>query len=460
MIFGQNILNYWDDIIKDLDTMVSIPSVSGAANGNHPFGDEPARAIDAAIAMADTYGLKSKNVDYYACHIELGEGEQNAVVMAHLDVVPAGEGWNSDPFTMKIDGNIAYGRGVSDNKGPAIIALHCLRALKDAGIVGKRKLRVVLGSSEEVGMDDMRYYYSKEQIPTFGFTPDSSYGICYAEKGILNFSVEHENDSSIVKSFVSGTVTNAVPYKAECEITCSDEEFQVLSEAAYKLENEYVVTKTDDGAYILSKGLAAHASRPTNGINAASHLIELLYSVFGDKIGTVLTCAYKKIGLCSDGSKMGIECEDEETGALTFNLGLVNVCAEKASYSIDIRYPATLDGEIIIEKIKSAIAESGATYCNDHCQPPLYLPKDGEFIRLLASSYKSVMNEDCNIFTMGGGTYARTMSGKGVAFGASWPGTSKNVHNCNEEVDLESLKLHAQICLEAMYNMFTTDWND
>ena len=88
-------------------------------------------------------------------------------------VVPAGEGWNTYPFSMVIDDNHAYGRGVSDNKGPAIVALHCLRALKDAGITGKRKLRVIFGSGEEIGMDDMKHYFASEQLPDMGFTPDA-----------------------------------------------------------------------------------------------------------------------------------------------------------------------------------------------------------------------------------------------------------------------------------------------
>ena len=157
MLFGEKILDYWDDILKDLATVVAIPSVAKPQEGEHPFGDQCARALDTVVAMAEGYGLKAKNVGYHAAHAEYGEGEGNAVVMAHLDVVPAGEGWDTDPYTMVIDDNLAFGRGVSDNKGPAIVALHCLRALKDAGVKGNRKLRVIFGSAEEIGMDDMPY---------------------------------------------------------------------------------------------------------------------------------------------------------------------------------------------------------------------------------------------------------------------------------------------------------------
>ncbi len=455
MIFGEKILNYWDDIMSDLEKMVAVPSVAKPQEGKYPFGENAAKAIDLAVDMAKSYGLSAKNVDYYACHAEIGEGEENAVVMAHLDVVPEGEGWNTPPYEMIIKDGLAYGRGVSDNKGPAIVALHCLRALKDEGVIGKRKLRVVMGSAEEIGMEDMPYYFEREQKPTMGFTPDSVYGICNCEKGILNFKVENKNDSSVIKSFVSGTVVNAVPYKALASINCTDSEFEILSEAAYKLDGDFVLTKTSFGCDIVSNGIASHASMPEKGKNAASLLIDLLHSVFSNKIGSLLSFVNTKIGMTYDGSKIGVNFTDEPSGALTFNLGLVNVDEENASFSVDIRHPVTVDGEKIRNIIKTAVEEAGLTWVTSHYQAPLYLPADSDFIKLLSESYEAVTGEKCDIYSMGGGTYARQMYNNGVAFGASFKGTENNVHNCNESINLEEYKLHAKICLEAMYRMFT-----
>ena len=457
MLFGERILDYWDDIVKDLGTLIAIPSVCGAAKGEHPFGDEPARAIDAAMKIADGYGLKTKNVGYYACHAEIGEGDENAVVMDHLDVVPEGEGWDTDPYELVIRDGFMYGRGVSDNKGPAVIALHCLRAIKDAGVVGKRKLRVVLGSGEEIGMADMEHYFASEQMPTAGFTPDGSYGICNCEKGILHFTIKGANSSNVVTEFTAGTVVNAVPYKAEASILCNASEFETLSEAAYKLEGNFIITKTESGAKILSKGVASHGSMPEHGVNAASHLIDLLYSVFGEKIGTVLSFAYNKIGLSTDGSKIGVACEDEPSGKLTFNLGLVKVDKSSAQFSIDIRYPATLDGDNIVEIIKNTAENAGLEYTDSFIQAPLYLPADGPLVKLLSSAYEDVTGEKCEVFSMGGGTYARQMGGNGVAFGAGFHGEESNAHNCNEFADVAKLKLHAKICCEAMYRLYTMD---
>ena len=48
-----------------------------------------------------------KNVDNVAGHIEMGEGEELIGILCHVDVVPEGDGWSSDPFGAEIrDGKI------------------------------------------------------------------------------------------------------------------------------------------------------------------------------------------------------------------------------------------------------------------------------------------------------------------------------------------------------------------
>ncbi len=459
MLFGEKILDYWDDILKDLATVVAIPSVAKPQEGEHPFGDDCAKALDTVVALAESYGLKAKNVGYHAAHAEYGEGDGNAVVMAHLDVVPAGEGWNTDPYTMVIDDNYAYGRGVSDNKGPAIVALHCLRALKDAGIKGSRKLRVIFGSAEEIGMDDIPYYFQHEQKPDMGFTPDASYGICHCEKGHMGFQVKSQNDSAVVRSFVAGTVANAVPFKAECVLSCSQEEVAKLQEKAAKSKGMFEVTPTDTGCQVLAHGKAAHAASPENGVNAASHLVELLCKVFTkEQVGPFFWFAHKKIGLCTDGEKIGVQMSDEPSGPLTFNLGLVNVDEDSCCLTVDIRYPATKKGPEISSILKEQTEGCGLEFVLLSDADPLYLPKESQLVTLLASAYKDVTGEDCDIFSMGGGTYARTMFGKGVAFGAGFPDQEDGrAHQANEFLDLRRFKLHAEICLEAMYRMLTAE---
>lgn len=465
MIFGERILDYWDDILKDMGKLVSVPSVAKPQEGPHPFGDECAKALDMVLEMAENYGLKTKNVGYYAGHAEYGEGEENAVVMAHVDVVPAGimtdgkyEGWNTDPFEFVIDGNRAFGRGVADDKGAAVIALHCLRALKDAKVESKRKLRVIFGSGEEIGMGDMAHYFESEQLPDMGFTPDSCYGICHCEKGIMDFKASCKNDSAVVKSFKAGTVANAVPSKAECEVSCTAEECEKLIAAAKNAEIEITVTPTAGGAALLAKGQAAHASTPWLGKNAASYLVHLLAEVFGEKLGSFFKFIDEKIGLTNDGSLLGIAMSDEPSGPLTFNLGLVSVDENNCSLTVDIRYPATKNGGEISAAIAEGVEAYGVEFTLLSDAAPLYLPKESALITLLSDAYKDVTGEECNVFSMGGGTYARQMHGKGVAFGPGFPDQEDpHEHDVNEQIELDRMQLHAKICLESMYRMLTAE---
>ena len=102
MSFGEKILRYQEDILRDLAELVKVPSVRSEAKEGMPFGEQSALALKTALGQAERLGLTVKNVDNYAGHAEYGEGEEYAAVLAHVDIVPAGGDWESDPFTMVI----------------------------------------------------------------------------------------------------------------------------------------------------------------------------------------------------------------------------------------------------------------------------------------------------------------------------------------------------------------------
>ncbi len=47
----------------------------------------------------------------------------------HIDVVPVGDGWNTDPFTLRERAGNLYGRGACDAKGPLTAMLEAMRGL-------------------------------------------------------------------------------------------------------------------------------------------------------------------------------------------------------------------------------------------------------------------------------------------------------------------------------------------
>jgi succinyl-diaminopimelate desuccinylase len=54
---------------------------------------------------------------YYTAFGRRGQGASKILFLAHFDVVPFGEDWNSNPLSLRVDGDIAYGRGACDDKG-------------------------------------------------------------------------------------------------------------------------------------------------------------------------------------------------------------------------------------------------------------------------------------------------------------------------------------------------------
>ena len=149
---------------------------------------------------------------------------------------------------------------------------------------------------------------------------------------------------------------------------------------------------------------------------------------------------------------------DEPSGPLTFNLGLLHADPQECSLVVDIRYPATKKGDAVSEPIQKAAEAYGLTYTLLSDAAPLYLPKESPLVTLLSGAYKDITGEECSIYSMGGGTYARQMHGKGVAFGPGFASEEdSHAHDVNERIDLEQFKLHAKICLEAMYRMLTAE---
>jgi len=70
------------------------------------------------------------------------KGRPSTLFNVHLDTVPAGEGWSSDPHTLAVRDGRAYGRGSCDIKGAAA----CLLALASQGA---ENLALLFTSDEE-----------------------------------------------------------------------------------------------------------------------------------------------------------------------------------------------------------------------------------------------------------------------------------------------------------------------
>ena len=291
MMFGDKILKYKDELLADLNTLIGFESVANEKP------EECQNAINFMLKRAQDFGLTGEQVTDESMHIQLGSKGKLCGILSHLDVVPAGNNWSVLPYSLTEKDGRLYGRGIADDKGAALVTLYCLRALKEEGIDGVNALRAIYGTSEECGMEDIDGYFEKMPVPDLSFTPDSDYGICYAEKGILQIEVSTKgNLATVLSQLHSGKAINAVPDIAYALLDSSNYDEQNLLELSKKTEGNFEFNSTIDGLMVISRGKAAHACEPHKGFNAAAALVELLAKAYtSTEIGTI--CDFIDIAL-------------------------------------------------------------------------------------------------------------------------------------------------------------------
>lgn len=453
MLFGDKILKYKDEILNDLNTLLSIESVADSMPG------ECDKALEFVLNKAKEFGLAEERVTQLSGHITLGDSGKLCGVLSHLDVVPAGNGWSVNPFALTQKDGRLYGRGIADDKGAALVSLYCLRALKENGVEGKNTLRVIYGIAEEVGMEDMDGYFEKMPVPELAFTPDSEYGICFAEKGILQLKVSSKtNNSRIINQFASGKAVNAVPDSACAIIDTSSYDEENLVQLANLSDGSFEFKNTIDGLMIISRGKAAHACEAEKGYNAAAALVDIIADAFDkSEIGSLCYFIDYAINKETNGRSLGLKMSDCVSGALSVNLASLNIDDEYAKAKFDIRYPVTVNGDAVLSQFKKVADRSYLEVSVINHEKPLYVEKDSELIGLLSEAYEAVTGEAPQLYSTGGGTYARKLGNKGVAFGPNFMDDDIRMHNSDESVDENNFFKHAQICLEAMYKLFTCE---
>lgn len=383
----------FQDILDKISEIIKINSEQSAPEAGAPFGRGARQALDYFLSLAQSFGFETHDIDGYAGEVIFGEGEEFAI-LAHLDVVPAGSGWTHEPFGGEIDYTTRriWGRGAMDDKGPAIISLYALKALKDSGFKPNRKIKLIVGCNEESGWGCIDYYKAHAHMPDEGISPDADFPVIYAEKGIAQLKLKFAADGDYI--IKGGERPNMV-----CDL-CEVEK---------------------DGKLHTFRGKSAHGSTPEKGVNAILPALELL------------GLDYIKGLLFEDG--FGLCSLRDETGSLTFSPNVIEREGDNLYVTVDVRYPATIP----LNTVLSAIEAKGVQYEQLHCQAPLYNDKNGKLIKTLCSVYNEVTGKDCQPIAIGGGTYARALK-NGAAFGPEEEGEENTIHQPNEYITFEKVE--------------------
>lgn len=443
--------NKKDEMIKSIAELVSVPSVRGEAKDGMPFGEKSYEALELALKIADGFGLKTQNHDGYVGTADLNDGEQEFAILAHLDVVPAGEGWSTDPYTVVEKDNLIFGRGVSDDKGPAVAALYAMKAVKDLGLPISKNCRLILGTDEECGSDDLRYYFSKNPYPKYAFTPDANFPVTNGEKGRFTKhfyrTVDFSGCEKYIKSFTAGEAANAVPAFSKAELVGIDEEeFNAAAEKAKETKAEF----TFDGKTVICTGSSAHASLPENGNNPITAMLELLGHIGFDKVCSDFVADLKALFPHGkyNGEALGVEMSDM-LGELTLTLDVVRF--ENGSFDgcFDTRTPMSATKENCADVISAALKDHGFEIENTEMIAAHYVDENSDFIKTLLKVYEDYSGDKGECISMGGGTYVHNIE-NGVAFGAISRDTVTNMHGADEFMPVEDIITAAEIFTEVI----------
>jgi succinyl-diaminopimelate desuccinylase len=454
------------DLLKDAQELLKIKSVLDEENTTPeaPLGEGVKEALDFLLQLGEKDGFTAKNVGNLAGHLEFGQGEEIVGILCHVDVVPEGDGWTSDPFGAEIRDGKIFARGAIDDKGPTMAAYYAMKIVKELGLPLNKRVRMIIGTDEESNWRCVDHYFEHEEMPAMGFAPDADFPIIYAEKGIADYDLvnkpartEKESYDAEVIEFSSGRRYNMVPDYAKAALAVLQGQTDIVQRFEdFKRQNELEgKAVVESGKLILEiEGVSAHGMEPDNGKNAGLYMASFLSQLNLDGQSDKFFQFVAKY-LCKDsrGRELGIAYTDDITGDLTVNVGKLSYTSEGGGRAgLNMRYPVTTKLEKTKGILNQLLETEGFVIENFSNSNPHHVDEKDFLVETLKKVYEEQTGEKAELISIGGGTYARSLK-SGVAFGPLFPGRPDIAHQKDEYMIIEDLLKATAIYAQAIYEL-------
>lgn len=397
----------------DLAALIAIPSFNGQS--------EPCqRALEFVLKRAEEMGMRTgitKERD--AGWAEIGQGDVTLGILAHVDVVGIGDRakWKFDPFELTLHNGWLYGRGIEDDKGPVLQCLYAMNALLEEGVPLRKKIRLIVGTSEESEWVDMDHYKAQFGTPDYGFSPDAGFPIYNAEKGYADIKLYFAAPE--LAELAAGDSPNTVPSFARLRFKAGQE--------------------------LSASGVSVHSSAPEKGDNAILHLAK--------KAGDAPIWRFIRDMFSGSAPAVTLGLDD---GGDTFNGVHVGatVCAPtvltleegRAAMNINIRYRPGVTKDKIIAAFEALAAQYGFDIKVVSATTPMFVDPDKHFIRSMNEA-GAAFGIEPGCLSASGATYCSAFPNH-VGWGPIVPPDEGSAHEENERTLKEDVLKTAAVYTE------------
>lgn len=442
-----------DELVEALAPLIAAESTRSEAKPGKPFGEGPALALERAMELTKHWGFRTENHEGYVGTADLNDREDGLHILAHLDVVGAGDGWDTNPYCLVRDGDLIYGRGTDDDKGPLVAALLGMRCVRELGLPLTKNAKLIMGTDEESGSEDIAHYYANHPFAPYALSPDADFPVTNIEKAHYSprFSASWEKTVSPgvrVLALDGGIRVNVAPANCTCLVENADRtQLEVVLERVSG-ETGVSLTAVYEGntAKITAVGVQAHASTPDEGKNAITATLQALCA-----LPLAQGAAEKTVQQLHElfpygdnrGKALGIAMEDAVSGCLTLTFSMVHLDSTGFWGIFDSRDPLCATEENTCHVTEAKMAAFGWE-CKGSLGPAHAVDGESDFIKVLLNAYETYTGRKGYCEAIGGGTYVHEIPG-GVAFGAGEHDFDSHLHGANERARISQLLKTAMI---------------
>ncbi len=393
-----------DEMINLLCQLVNMQSVAIPSNNpSCPMGEDVLKVLNFMLDKGKNEGFIIKDYDHYVGGIGLRslDFKETISLVGHLDVVPAVGEWKYEAYNATIDHGCVIGRGASDDKSAAVIGYYILKALKELNIKTKHNIALLMGTCEEIGMDDVQYLVKNYGAPKFSLIPDGGFPCGRGEFGRMQILLTSKNKlSSSILDINGGTAFNIIPDYAYAKLS---KDIKLKN-----VEGKYKVSEKDDHFLVEAYGISKHAGGGGEGaINANTKLIEYLMVQDLSKEDKEILNFILHVNQDGRGTGLDIKYEDEISGytvcsgtVLRFNNGIISLLC-------DCRFAVTQNNEEMLKSIHGIAEKYNYIDSIESNEAPYYLPMENEGVQSLLRVFNKLTNSCVDFIPiMKGGTYA------------------------------------------------------